>query len=134
MRITRSSLRVSGMSLIELLCVMAIIALLAAFLLPVLGGAKAQAKRIQCIYHLHQIGIGFISFTNEPNSPFPMAVPGSAGGSLELAQGGYQLPGSFYFSYRHSPMGTWSRRTTRRCSWPAARFPPSPLLLCPQYG
>ena len=89
------------MSLIELLCVIAIITLLAALLLPVLGQAKARARRIQCIDHLHQTGVGFVSFANEHNGHFPMAVPGSAGGSLELAQGGYLLSGDFYFSYRH---------------------------------
>ena len=89
------------MSLIELLCVMAIIMVLAALLLPALGQAKARAKRIQCLDHLHQTGIGFVSFANEHNGRFPMAVPASAGGSLELAQGGYLLPGDFYFSYRH---------------------------------
>ena len=89
------------MSLIELLCVMAIIALLAALLLPALGQVKARARRIQCIDHLHQTGVGFISFANEHNGQFPMAVPGSAGGSLELAQGGHLLTGDFYFSYRH---------------------------------
>ena len=81
------------MSLIELLCVMAIIALLAALLLPALGQAKARARRIQCIDHLHQVGVGFVSFANEHNGQFPMAVPASAGGSLELAQGGYLLTG-----------------------------------------
>ena len=91
----------SAMSLIELLCVMAIIALLAALLLPALGQVKARARRIQCIDHLHQTGVGFISFANEHNGQFPMAVPGSAGGSLELAQGGHLLTGDFYFSYRH---------------------------------
>ena len=89
------------MSLIELLVVMAIIALLAALLLPAVGQAKARARRIQCIDHLHQTGIGFISFANEHNGHFPMAVPASAGGSLELAQSGYLIEGDFYFSFRH---------------------------------
>ncbi|HEY5480147.1 MAG TPA: hypothetical protein VIL39_01565 [Verrucomicrobiae bacterium] len=101
MSATRSSVGVRAMSLIELLCVMAIIMVLAALLLPALGQAKARAKRIQCLDHLHQTGIGFVSFANEHNGRFPMAVPASAGGSLELAQGGYLLPGDFYFSYRH---------------------------------
>jgi prepilin-type processing-associated H-X9-DG protein len=89
------------MSLIELLCVMAIITLLASLLLPALGQAKARAKRIQCLDHLHQAGVGFVSFANDHNGRFPMAIPASAGGSLELAQGGYLFPGDFYFSYRH---------------------------------
>ncbi len=89
------------MSLIELLCVIAIIGVLAALLLPALGQAKARARRLQCIDHLHQVGVGFVSFANDHNGQFPMAVPGSAGGSLELARSGYLLQGDFYFSYRH---------------------------------
>ena len=101
MRVARSSVGVWAMSLIELLCVIAIIMLLAALLLPALGQAKNRARRIQCIDHLHQMGVGFVSFASEHNGRFPMAVPASAGGTLELAQGGYLLPGDFYFSYRH---------------------------------
>ena len=89
------------MSLIELLCVMAIIALLAALLLPALGQAKSRARRMQCIDHLHQTGVGFVSFANDHNGQFPMSVPTSAGGTLELARGGNQLQGDFYFSFRH---------------------------------
>jgi prepilin-type processing-associated H-X9-DG protein len=89
------------MSLIELLCVIAIIMLLAALLLPALGQAKARAKRIQCIDHLHQAGVGFVSFANDHNGQFPMAVPENAGGSLELVRSGYLLQGDFYFSFRH---------------------------------
>ena len=101
MSVTRSSVGASAMSLIELLCVIAIITLLAALLLPALGHAKARARRIQCIDHLHQTGVGFVSFANEHNGQFPMAVPGSADGSLELARSGYLLQGDFYFSFRH---------------------------------
>ena len=89
------------MSLIELLCVISIIALLAALLLPAVGQAKARARRIQCINHLRQVGVGFVSFANERNGQFPMAVPASAGGSLEFARGGYLIQSKFYFSYRH---------------------------------
>ncbi len=89
------------MTLIELLCVIAIIALLAALLLPAVSQAKARAWRIQCVDHLHQTGIGFASFAHDHNGHFPMAVPASAGGSLEYAQSGYQIDGDFCFSYCH---------------------------------
>jgi len=89
------------MTLIELLCVIAIIALLAALLLPAVGQANARARRIQCIDHLRQVAVGFVSFANEHNGQFPMAVPASAGGSLEFARSSYLNQGDFYFSFRH---------------------------------
>src|ERR1017187_6995741 len=112
MSVIRSRVGVRGMTLIELLCVMGIIAMLAALLLPALAQAQARARRLQCINHLHQLGVGFVNFANEHNGLFPMAVPMSAGGTLELAQSGYRLEGDFYFSFRHR---SEERRVGKEC-------------------
>jgi len=71
------------MSLIELLYVIAIITLLAALLLPALSQGQARARQIQCVNHLHEAGVALASFANDHDGRFPMAVPGSAGGSLD---------------------------------------------------
>ncbi|HVM47404.1 MAG TPA: hypothetical protein VMU04_05220 [Candidatus Acidoferrum sp.] len=101
MSVKASKASARAMTLVELLCVIGIIALLAAMLLPAAGQAKARARRMQCVNQLHETGVGFTSFANDHGGLFPMAVPASAGGTLEVARGGEYLGADFYFSYRH---------------------------------
>ena len=125
MSVIRSRVGVRGMTLIELLCVMGIIAMLAALLLPALAQAQARARRLQCINDLHQVGVGFVNFANEHNGQFPMAVPMSAGGTLELAQSGYRLEGDFYFSFRHFQAASNELVTPNVVVCPADTRPPA---------
>lgn len=52
-------------TLVELLIVIAIIAILAALFLPSLQKAKQRTKQIQCYSGLKQIGIGFAEYAND---------------------------------------------------------------------
>lgn len=101
MRAGQETFCARAFSLIELLCVIAIIAVLAALLLPAVSRAKIQATRLQCVNNLHEAGVGFQSFAHDHNGQFPMTVPISAGGSLEFVQNASLITGQFYFGYRH---------------------------------
>jgi prepilin-type processing-associated H-X9-DG protein len=80
---------------------MAIIALLAALLLPTLSKGKRQAREASCINNLHQEGLAFHAFAHDHESHFPMQVPAEAGGSMDYLQTSYYQEANSYNSFRH---------------------------------
>jgi prepilin-type N-terminal cleavage/methylation domain-containing protein len=60
-----------GFTLIEVLVVVAIIALLTAILLPSLHNAREQAKRTECTSNLHQIGVSLHTYTHDSRDQLP---------------------------------------------------------------
>jgi len=79
--------------LVEMLCAIAIIGVLAALLLPALTQARARALRVQCVSQLHQTGLAFQEFAHDHGGLFPMQVPVAGGGSLEYVQGAFKARG-----------------------------------------
>ena len=68
-----------GFTVIEMLVVVAVIALLACFLIPSLARAKARANRIRCTSHLKQVGLASRLWANDHEDQYPFSSTNAAG-------------------------------------------------------
>lgn len=69
-------------SLIELLIVTAIIAILAAMLLPALNKARQKAYTINCVNNFKQVGISMSFYLNDNDEMFPRYGTSEGGKNL----------------------------------------------------
>lgn len=61
----------NAFTLIELLVVVAILSLLAAILLPVLGRARENARRSSCASNFRQLGLGLVQYAQDYDETLP---------------------------------------------------------------
>jgi prepilin-type N-terminal cleavage/methylation domain-containing protein/prepilin-type processing-associated H-X9-DG protein len=64
-----------GFTLVELLVVIAVIALLMAILLPALGKARDQAKRVICLSSLKQLTLAWMAYADNNNGKIVNGAP-----------------------------------------------------------
>jgi prepilin-type N-terminal cleavage/methylation domain-containing protein len=76
------SSRRRGLTILEVLVVLAIIVILGGMVIPYRPKAQAKAKRIACVNNLKNVGLAMR--LNAEGTNFPMNLPASQGGTREL--------------------------------------------------
>lgn len=73
--------RISGFTLVEMLVVIAVIAILASLLLPALGSIQEKGRNAQCVNNLRQMGVGLMLYVGDHDGALiPGAQPAQSGG------------------------------------------------------
>jgi prepilin-type processing-associated H-X9-DG protein len=76
-----------AMTLVDVLVVIAVLAVLVALFLPMLARTKGGPGPRNCPSNLKQIGLAYRMWANDNNGKYPMQVAVTNGGTLELATG-----------------------------------------------
>ena len=87
----------AGFTLIQLLVVIAIIAILAAILFPVFARARENARRASCQSNLKQMGLGVLQYIQDYDETLPGSLMGNPNA---VPEGGYQVGGTYWIWYQ----------------------------------
>ena len=89
----RPTLSAEGFTVVEILAIVALLFVLAAFFLPTLTDRGSRKNYgVQCINNQKQIGIGFLIFATDHEQEFPWHRSTTNGGTLELLSTGQVAP------------------------------------------
>ena len=89
----------TGFTLIEILVVIAIIAILAAILFPVFARARENARRTACLSNLKQLGLGVQQYIQDYDSRYPYIPKGNLAETGRAPVG----TGDFADAYQDTP-------------------------------
>src|SRR6266487_2961529 len=94
MKPMRHCVQLGGFTFMELLCLVAILSLLATLIiLPTMRRPVARrSPRINCVNNLKQVGVEFYEWALDHNEKFPMQTSVTNGGTAELVGYGFVWP------------------------------------------
>ena len=78
----------NGLTLIECMVIIGVLAFLGLLLLPAHTGNKASWKTINCINNLKQVDLAFRQWANDHNGKLPTEVSVTTGGAMEAMAAG----------------------------------------------
>jgi competence protein ComGC len=73
-----------ALTLVEVLVIIAILALVAAILLSGLAAAKRKSARVGCDNNLKEIGVAYRIWEGDNGDKYPMFISATNGGAMEL--------------------------------------------------
>jgi type II secretory pathway pseudopilin PulG len=142
----RPSRHDTGLTVIELVVVLAVVALLVGILVPVLSLARSQAHRVRCADALRRLGVGVWSYSKDHFGRLPayygaddlafdtlaMRKPDGSAVNLGLLVGYVRTPGTFYCETGRngwspdiafdSPFNNWNNGDGPPGSWLSAGY------------
>ena len=107
-------------TLVELLIVIAIIAILASLLLPALGKAREKATGVQCINNLKALGTAIQTYAGDSDDMVPYGTPNASGNIVSplwsvLLMGPNPQRSGKYESWNHSINGKYISKYNLLC-------------------
>jgi competence protein ComGC len=88
MRPVGSKAKTVAMTFVEVLVVIAVVAILLMLAVPALDNRPTRAPSVQCSNNLRQLGVCLLVFAAEHHNKFPPQIPVTNGGSMELINNG----------------------------------------------